>query len=131
MKRAHKSVLAMLVAAAALAPVSVWAGANLKREVEITDVDGFGPFVTGSIYDARASNDSTQYIGCESSTTVGIPTTGWCVAQNRAGRSVSCSTQDPAVIAAIRAVNSISFVRFQIDHLGNCWQVQALNTSRY
>jgi hypothetical protein len=88
------------------------------------DIDYSG-LASGALSHVRASADSTSRIYCYT-----YPTFGACVAfPNTNTSGISCSTQDPAMLAVMRSVSGDSSVFFQADAQGNCSNLSVTNDS--
>jgi hypothetical protein len=111
-----------------LAGAVAHSGYKQTNTVLVNDV---GREATGSFGSARNSADSNQRIYCWVSTYAPGPsaTTGACSAESAGGTEGMCVTQDPALLDAIRAVNSDAFLRFRWDTDGQCTLIQSYNGS--
>ena len=87
-----------------------YAGARWPTSVYVSPNSGSYRYAYGTVGAARHSNDSTQYIECE--TTSG--SAGWCVASDSSGNVLVCSSSDPVTLATMRTVNSTSFIDFSV-----------------
>jgi hypothetical protein len=82
----------------------------------------------GNLGSARNSGDKFQLLGCK------LTVDGWgayafCVARNAQGSVASCSTDNPEMLAAIRAISGDSFIMFKWDNIGFCTEIVVLNGS--
>jgi len=68
--------------------------------------------------------DAIQYIFCESQ-----GTSANCQARNLAGLVRSCSTANPAFLAAIHSIGTDSFLLFRWNAAGQCTSVSVRNGS--
>ena len=82
-------------------------------------VDTVTRFFSGSMGSARNSTGFQQNLYCYSSTS-GY---GVCQARDAAGTPASCVTSDANMIAAIRSVNTDSYVSVSYDSSGNCTSI--------
>ena len=83
----------------------------------------------GSMGSARASADTTQFIGCELVGGPGGPTTVNCGARNSAFQVVYCSSTDPAVVAMAYGLTANSYLYFRADANGRCSYLNIDNAS--
>src|SRR5689334_19981648 len=111
------SVVTSLFASAA------FAGLKTNHEVTINTV-GAKPYATGDLGYVRNTADTSQYIGCEITTTLAS-----CYAVNSAGLYKSCSTSDPETIALLRTLNGDSNLFFSWNPDGTCARVRIRNDS--
>ncbi|HEV7609823.1 MAG TPA: hypothetical protein VGO61_20985 [Steroidobacteraceae bacterium] len=101
---------------------SAFAGEQLAREVVFSTQK---PWATGDLGYVRNTPDTVQYIGCQVAGTAGV-----CMARNSAGVIHTCSTTDPGMMDAMRALNGDSFLVFAWNTDGTCKVVQVQNDSR-
>ena len=125
MKAIHNSTATRLAGALVMGAMAFTAVAGEKVTHEVT-FDAIKPFARGSLGDARNSTDAVQYIGCSISSGGAS-----CFAVNSAGVQHSCSTTDPDLIAAMRAINGDSYLVFRYGIDGVCTSVSVSNDSRY
>jgi hypothetical protein len=120
MKRLLALLLVIVCAGTALA--------GYRTSVPVT-VDVYSRRASGTIADARASTDSTQFIGCA---VYGYSTVaqGVCEAQNSKGVNVYCYTTDAPMITAISSVRD-GYLTFTWDANGKCTYVYTSNNSAY
>lgn len=107
----------LVAAALALATAAV-AG---TRYGSVVIVDTTLRYAYGAMGSARSSLDANQYLGCQ----VYVPTGATaarvtCFARNAAGTPGSCTSTNPAAVAAAQSINPDSYVWFQWDTSGNC-----------
>ena len=80
------------------------------------DVDLVGLFAQGDQLTARSSAGDTEYIGCGSRTTddgLGFSFRfGFCQAEDADGESITCFTQNPVLIEAMRATSDYAYITF-------------------
>ena len=104
-----------------------FAGIFASAEVNIVDNgDGSGS-AFGAMPITRFSDDDVAYIGCG---TRNIDTGGgslftfaFCQAGDRDGNTAFCSTQNPALVEAIRAISDTSFIVFAWNTSDECTQI--------
>jgi hypothetical protein len=110
--------LALVAAAPALA------GYRQTAPVTVTNNgDGSGSF-SGALGDARASSDSTQYIGCAYG-----GTWGWCYAVDARGATAWCLANSAAQMSTIPLVGPSSKLTVYYDRTNNCTSIQVDNFS--
>jgi hypothetical protein len=110
----------LLAAAAFVLSYSAPADAGLKANdpddyVMITL--GAHPNTSGGFGAVRNSADATQYIGCD----LNVTTTGqsvFCYAHDSGTGQLACSSNLPNHVAAVKALQSASFLAFETDVLG-------------
>jgi hypothetical protein len=88
-------------------------------------------YAEGSLADARASSDGTQYIGCN---LTGYQTSmsGYCYANDSAGNYKMCSvpaSAAPSMLPVIASLNSQTYLYFAFDASGNCTTIQTSTNS--
>jgi len=88
---------------------TVWAGKITRVE---THVDLTAGNAYGSLYDARHSADSVQYIGCALYFFAG-GTRLACQAQDVNANSLSCMSDDPEMVKIAQSVSADSYVSFK------------------
>ena len=100
------------------------AGMKIDREVIV------GPtYARGALSSARASSDTTQYIGCRvstSSTTFGT----FCFARDAAGAVKTCTSTSPNLAQAAYSLSDASEVLFFVSG-GTCTSIYAYNSSYF
>ena len=79
----------------------------------------------GTLGYTRNTADNVQYIGC---TDYGNSVV--CRARNLAGTTRSCSSNNPAHIAAVRGINGDSNIYVSIDSSGRCSSMIIRHTSQ-
>ncbi|MHA7627853.1 hypothetical protein [Corallococcus sp. M7] len=100
--------------------------AGIKGSNQVS-VDPVGRAFNGTMGAVRNSPDNRQSLYCLTySSGVGV-----CVATDAAGVTVSCSTSDPAQIAAIRSLNSDGFLTVTYNASGVCTTIVAGVGSAY
>ena len=103
-----------IVAAAIVSLVGSTADAGLKNIDSDYYVDvvasGSDPNANGSFGSALRSPDNVQYIGC------GLTGTSVsCYAKNAAGAQLSCTSTAANIVAAVKSLDSASFLAFTTD----------------
>jgi hypothetical protein len=106
-----KRIAAFAIVLAATAG-SVWGGAANYFEVTI---DLTIRRALGSLYDARHSADTVQYIGCSISANVGEPATVRCEAKRSETVRLTCSSQDAEMVKAAQKLTDHGYLLFQCD----------------
>jgi hypothetical protein len=88
---------------------------------------------TGDMYTARLSGNPGDFIGCGIRSPAPGVTFAFC--QARLGPSndqlVQCFTEDPALVAAVAAMDDFSFILFRWDADANCTSVGNSTQSLY
>ena len=107
----------VLAASVALVMVSglAWAGLQSNREVQVNLTAGTA---SGSVYDARVSTDTVQYIGCMIYGSAGAAPAVFCDARNSQSERVNCSSIDSAIFAIAQGISTDSFISFSCDEDG-------------
>jgi hypothetical protein len=105
------------------------------EEVRILDAygDQWGgnhAYAEGSLGYARASADSSQYIGCTVVVDYGSRWSkfyfyypgriAYCSARTVAGKYLSCQTRDPNLILSALSITDSSWISFSSDYNGSC-----------
>jgi len=122
MREFSKRFLAASVAMSVFASAA-FAGGKTSHEVTINTV-GAKPYATGDLGYVRNTPDTSQYIGCEITTTLAS-----CYAVNSAGLYKSCSTSDQETMALLRTLNGDSSLFFGWNPDGTCTRVRVRNDS--
>jgi hypothetical protein len=125
-----KTKIALLAfASAASIVVPAVAGLKLSQPVQVFTTGTKG--ATGSLGSARASSDSTAYIGCEvdGSTITTQTLTMECFASDAAGNFVTCGSSNPIYVTTASAMTANSRVTFYADANGNCIDLYVTNGS--
>jgi hypothetical protein len=88
---------------------------------------------TGDMYTARLADDPDTYIGCGLRAPAPGVMFGFCQAQVGPAPEgyVSCFTEDPVQVAAIGAMDDLSWISFRWDADGNCSSVGNSTQSFY
>lgn len=104
-----------LIAAVVLTMIGGVAVAGLTQPQPV-DVDLDNMFAQGDQYTARTTTDDTQFIGCGSRTfDDGMGNSfvfGFCQAEDADGDTVTCFTQNPVLIEAMRSTSDFAFITF-------------------
>lgn len=114
------------VGVAVLVGAAAWAGHKSYNPVVVTSSSA-----SGSLGNARNSTDTQQYIGCTIYAYTGGTPYVFCFA-NAASTGyayVSCSSYDPAIVDAARAINGDSYIQFAFNTSGTCTSLYVLNGS--
>jgi len=121
MKDFSHRIVAAVLAMGVLA--SAFAGNKTSYEVVISTT-GIKPYASGDLGYVRNTADFTQYIGCETTATL-----GGCYAVNAAGLYKSCTTTDAALIDLIRSINGDGNLFFSWNPDGTCKGIRVRNDS--
>jgi hypothetical protein len=122
MNRQTKGIAAAALIASAFS-TAAFAGLHTEMEVTVRPDPEFA-FAAGSLGTARNTPDSVQWIGCSSGGNYAS-----CTAVDAKGLMGSCSTSNPAHIAAIHSLNGDSQIVFAWDGTGKCLWVSVRNYS--
>lgn len=95
-------------------------------EFDVTTGKPAGGRAHGTLADARASSDATQYIGCWTG-----PDDGMCYATDATGKYRGCTTHDAQQVAVIRSLTPESMLYFNWSAYGACTGVWVENSSHY
>jgi hypothetical protein len=115
MKTKLHKLIGMAVLGMTLQTQSLPAWAGLVSNTQVTILhDSNNTFkligAYGTLTGARYSADTQQSIGCGDSVN-GI----FCSAKDKIGRSVSCYSSDPKLIAAVNAMTDSSYINFRVN----------------
>jgi hypothetical protein len=115
-----------LVVAFGLLGSSTIASAGMKADTATVQI-GSG-YALGQIGAARASGDSSQYIGCD---TVAYPGYSYvsCYAMDASFKRLNCTSTDPKVMASVASMTPFSYIQFNADSSANCSLVYISNSS--
>ena len=140
-------VCGLVLGASGLVPTDARAGLKNVNEVQIFGIIRPGPGsgqatqASGSLGAARASADSSQYIGCQTAIDVDLnAVVGTCWAKT-GGFRVQCTVQDTLnvtdgaeeFIAQMRSVGPQSYIEFTylgLSNSGTCTSLLVSNTSQ-
>jgi hypothetical protein len=104
----------LLLLAGALG-VLAWTGESLHAGTTVTvPVTVLATQAYGVIGDARASADSTQYIGCEVYGDASGAADAECYARDSAGTTLYCTTSSPAILQAAASIGVDSYIQFGV-----------------
>jgi hypothetical protein len=120
----HRLLVSSLVVSAAVALGSAaWAGYKTTYSVFV----GSG-IAWGAMGDARASADSTTYIGCSRS---GYPGSYMiqCYAKNASGTYGTCAINDPAMASTVASITPSSYIFFEWNASNTCTYLSVDNAS--
>lgn len=120
----------IIAASALLLSNAVWAGNIVKTEVYVTSTSA-----SGSIRDARYSNDRLQHIGCSVSTATNSSEDYiYCSAKDKAGNSFWCHSIGSSAAnfkKALKTVNDYSLISVHKNGDGTCSNLYIENSSFY
>jgi hypothetical protein len=88
---------------------TLWAGKITRVETHVNLTAGNA---YGSLYDARHSADSVQYIGCALYSFAGATRLA-CQAQDVNANSLSCMSDDPEMVKIAQSISESSYVSFK------------------
>ncbi len=130
MKKLH-AVVGVAVALS-LAGTAAWAGAKTVVPVTISP-SASTTWVSGTIGSARNSANTNETIGCAlyAYSNVSAPSSIQCYARNAAGTYISCTSTAPALVNAMSAITSDSYITFVVDTSGSCTHVYINNSSYF
>ncbi|MBC8085643.1 MAG: hypothetical protein H7Z40_00140 [Phycisphaerae bacterium] len=100
---------------------NAYAGLNTLFQVTINDP---AMFANGDVSLVHNTPDPIQFIFCESQ-----GSSARCLARNVAGIVRTCSTANPAHLAAIHSIGTDSFLQFSWNAVGQCTAVMVRNGS--
>jgi hypothetical protein len=98
-----------------LASASALAGFHSGQAVVIIDAYHL---VNGDLGYVHNTSDPNELIGCQN-----YGDSGYCYARNTAGIYRACSTSDPALVRAIRSLQSDSYLIFYWSDSGYCTNI--------
>jgi hypothetical protein len=116
LRRVFLTILATTVVSA-----SAFAGFRTAQQVVIMDEKKFANADVGYVHQ---TSDDVQYIGC-----FVAGDAGYCFAQNMAGVTRSCWSDDPKFVRAMAAVSDDTYLIFYWNAGGYCTSVSARNGS--
>ncbi|MBM4257609.1 MAG: hypothetical protein FJ147_17160 [Deltaproteobacteria bacterium] len=129
--KVHKLIsTAMLGLALFSHSLPAWAGASKIDRVFISS----NGTVSGSLPGARYSGDDRQYIGCSHYRhSVNPNSFAWCSAQDKAGKTVLCTSFDPRIVDAVKGMTDSSHLTFRLPNLYSqtCTDLTISNESIY
>jgi hypothetical protein len=125
-----------MVAAVAAFGVSATCIAGAREVTRTVVVNTAERSASGQLAGARASGDSTQYIGCSVHSSDSSPSQdggvfkmAFCYAKDLRGATAFCGTFDPAMIATLATVQGDSKVDFSWNANGDCTVITVAQTS--
>jgi hypothetical protein len=150
----RRGAAAATLLTAVLSSPNLFAGAAIEVPVQITPAVAGTQFTraVGNMFDARASANTIEFIGCElvveNAALTALRTGnseaeqvfyGRCQASDAEGTTADCETSDPQMIEAISSISSYSYISFFFDptittgqsDLPECAQIRASNRSFY
>jgi hypothetical protein len=117
------------ISAASILLTSTSAVAGSKTDFPVF-IDDTRMAASGTLGSTRNTNETNSLLGCEvRSDNSGSGSYGFCSARNAAGLERVCSTSNPELVAAMRSLNSDSFVEFDWDSNGQCTFISVDNSS--
>ncbi|HEY6922627.1 MAG TPA: hypothetical protein VI653_04100 [Steroidobacteraceae bacterium] len=122
------------LAAALLLQSLANAGTHLTNPVSIYSATSGGGSAIGSVATARYyTSDTSQYIGCSSSSDTISSTYISCSARDAAGHYLYCYSSSASAAArdAVASVNTTSYVYFVANSSGQCTYITVGNFSYY
>jgi len=112
-----RKTTAFAIGAALTLGIGTIAYAGLHTMIPVT-INDPAMFANGDVSFVHNTPDSTQFIFC-----VSQGTSANCLARDLAGLVRSCSTANPAHLAAIHSIGTSSFLLFQWNEAGQCTSV--------
>jgi hypothetical protein len=129
MTKKTKLMMGMIAIAAAAAGTQALAGAQWGPSlVWITDAYSQA---NGNLTDVRRTADRTQYIGCQVYGGPGGYKYAACIAADSTGKTRTCSSTAPELIAVASQVDAGTYVVFNWDASGQCSFLQASHYSGF
>jgi hypothetical protein len=121
-----------VLAASVLTLAAGVASAGWYRPAPVT-IDFEARFASGDMNSARTSANPTEFIGCGVRHYAGGTTYAFCQAgySEAEGDFVLCSSFDPVLVDAVKAIASFSYIQFSWDEDFNCTQVGNSTQSFY
>ena len=117
-----------------LVGVSAWAGAKATYSVSLSFGSSGGGLAAGPLGSVRNSASTVEHIGCMVAATgasSGGTEFGYCSASDTNGTFVSCYTQDPKLVNAMRAIKGDSKLQFDWNAAGDCTAVVVEESSSF
>lgn len=117
--------------AIALALVAAPALAGNRQSAPVTisfSPDGSGSF-SGALGDARASGDSSQWIGCAFGAGTSNAPWSYCYAVDAAGHNAWCYANNAPQLQVVGLIGPSSKLTVYFDRSGNCSSIQVDNFS--
>jgi hypothetical protein len=127
MKRIQLAIVAATIAFSSIA----FAGYSASQGVIVYPAQAPGQTseALGSVYGARHSSDTSEWIGCYVMAYAGSSPVGYCLATDASGHTANCTTTDGNQILAIESLTDYSWLHFQSDGSAHCSLVQVDNLS--
>jgi hypothetical protein len=123
-----KFAKSLVLAAAALLPLSAHAGNRLASPVMISTAMSTA---VGAVGAARNSSDNYSSIECSVTVSSSSAPSVHCTATNAANTTVSCSSSSPQFVSIASAVKGDSYIMFAWDSQGQCTWLSVANGSAY
>lgn len=124
----------LLAAAVSLGLVSHAAFAGLSQPAQV-EVDLENSLAQGDMLTAALSKSQNVFIGCGTRNfevgTEDVFVLGFCQAEDAAGEAIVCTTQNPGLVQAIRAISDFSYIQFRWDESGQCTNIGISTQSFY
>lgn len=99
------------------------------------NVDTVNRIATGDMATARFADNEDEFIGCGmrfiSDGAGGVIAWGFCQARQEGGESLTCFTQDAALIDAMKATSDYSYISFSWDEEEECTRIGFSTQSFY
>jgi hypothetical protein len=125
------AIIGSVIAALALQSV---ANAGNRSTIAVIVYKSTTSYAIGSVSTARYyTSDSSQYIGCSSSSDTVSSTYISCQARDASGNYLYCYTSSAADAAreAVASVNTTSYIYFLVNASGQCTYITVGNFSYY
>jgi len=132
-KKMFNPLIIALISIGFLADLPSYAGMKTPSPVSINVYSDGSWMASGSLWDARASADTKQYIGC-SLTLDQNAFPGYtinCTAINATGLAKSCMSTRSVYIPVVQSVNEFSYLFIQGTPNGECLMISVSNFSNY
>jgi hypothetical protein len=144
MSRPGKAILKgenrMKYALAICAAVTVLVGAGkakagyhwLAGDYVQRNADGSG-YAGGEMIGTRASSDNNAWVGCNlfHYSYSGATLQGYCYVTDANNVTLGCTTSDPQFLPIIAAINSQSYISFDVNAAGICTSLSIETSSAY
>jgi hypothetical protein len=121
-----------IFAASVLTLAAGAASAGWYRPFPVT-IDFDGRFASGDMNAARTAENPTEFIGCGVRHFAGGTAYAFCQAgfSEAEGQFALCTSFDPALVDAVKAIASFSYIQFGWDADFNCTQIGNSTQSFY
>jgi hypothetical protein len=107
------------------------AAAGRYSPIPVT-IDFTGRFASGDMHSARTSSNPAEFIGCGirdfGSTSLAFCQAGLGEAE---GQYLTCFTEDPALVDAVKSIADFSYIQFRWDEDFNCTSIGISTQSFY